>query len=135
KPGRRCRHNETYWANEAYFGFGMGAAHYIRGRREINTRDLQAYLRKTLSGESAVFQSEELDPRERARETMAVQLRRCDGIERSPFLAQTGYGLDEIAGHALANLIGQGFLEDDGKRVCLTRQGKFVADAVIERLL
>ena len=26
RPGRRCRHNETYWANEAYFGFGVGAA-------------------------------------------------------------------------------------------------------------
>ena len=24
-PGRRCRHNQVYWANEAYFGFGMGA--------------------------------------------------------------------------------------------------------------
>src|SRR5204863_1766822 len=22
RPGGRCRHNETYWANEAYFGFG-----------------------------------------------------------------------------------------------------------------
>ena len=26
RPGRRCRHNEVYWANEAYFGYGMGAA-------------------------------------------------------------------------------------------------------------
>ncbi len=25
RPGRRCRHNETYWANEAYFGFGVGS--------------------------------------------------------------------------------------------------------------
>jgi oxygen-independent coproporphyrinogen-3 oxidase len=24
RPGRRCRHNERYWANEAYFGFGVG---------------------------------------------------------------------------------------------------------------
>ena len=40
RPGRRCRHNQVYWANEAYFGFGMGAARYVRGRRELNTRDL-----------------------------------------------------------------------------------------------
>ena len=33
KPGRRCRHNQAYWANHAHFGFGMGAAHYVRGRR------------------------------------------------------------------------------------------------------
>jgi hypothetical protein len=32
-------------------------------------------------------------------------------------------------------LIDHGLLDDDGRRVCLTRQGKYVADAVIERLL
>ena len=66
RPGRRCRHNEVYWANEAYFGFGMGAARYIRGRRELNTRNLKTYIRRALSGEPATFQSEELPPEERA---------------------------------------------------------------------
>ena len=32
RPGRRCRHNQVYWANEAYFGFGMGAARYVHCR-------------------------------------------------------------------------------------------------------
>src|SRR5579885_3150829 len=36
RPGRRCRHNAAYWANWAYFGFGMGAARYVNGRRELN---------------------------------------------------------------------------------------------------
>jgi oxygen-independent coproporphyrinogen-3 oxidase len=135
RPGRRCRHNEVYWANEAYFGFGMGAARYVMGRRELNTRDLKTYIRRALSGESAAFQSEELNPPERARETMAVQLRRASGIERTAFARQTGYALDEIAGEQLRQLAEQGLLADDGERVCLTRPGKYVADAVIERLL
>jgi oxygen-independent coproporphyrinogen-3 oxidase len=135
RAGKRCRHNETYWANEAYFGFGVGAARYVRGRREINTRDLNAYIRKALAGESCTFQSEELEPFERAKETMAVQLRRCEGIERTAFRAQTGHDLDAVAGQRLAALVGQGVLDDNGRRVCLTRQGKYVADAVIERLL
>lgn len=135
RPGRRCRHNETYWANEAYFGFGMGAARYVLGRRELNTRDLHAYIRRTLSGEPATFQSEELEPVERARETMAVQLRRADGIDRAVFRAQTGFDLDSVAGEALVSLREQGLIEDDGRRVRLTRRGKYVADAVIERLL
>jgi oxygen-independent coproporphyrinogen-3 oxidase len=135
RPGRRCRHNETYWANEAYLGFGVGAARYVRGRREINTRDLATYIRKALAGEPCAFQSEELDPPERAKETMAVQLRRCDGIDRPAFRMQTGYDLDALAGPRLAALVGQGLLDDDGRRVCLTRQGKYVADGIIERLL
>src|SRR5262249_3269678 len=31
RPGSRCRHNETYWAGAAYFGFGPGAARYLGG--------------------------------------------------------------------------------------------------------
>ncbi len=134
-PGRRSRHNQVYWANEAYFGFGMGAARYVLGRRELNARDLDTYLRRALGGEPATFQSEELPPEERARETMAVQLRRADGIDRAAFRAQTGFDLDAVAGPALARHVELGLLDDDGQRVYLTRRGKYVADAVIERLL
>jgi oxygen-independent coproporphyrinogen-3 oxidase len=135
RPGRRSRHNQVYWANEAYFGFGMGAARYVLGRRELNTRDLHAYLCRTAAGESAVFQSEELAAEERARETMAVQLRRSEGIDRDRFREQTGSDLDAVAGPALARHVELGLLDDDGRRVCLTRRGKYVADGVIERLL
>jgi oxygen-independent coproporphyrinogen-3 oxidase len=135
RPGRRSRHNQTYWANEAYFGFGMGAARYVLGKRELNTRELQTYLRRTLSGETATFQSEELEPLERAKETMAVQLRRCEGIDRQGFREQTGYGLDAVAGPAIARHVELGLLRDDGRRVSLTRAGKYVADGVIAQLL
>ena len=134
-PGKRCRHNEVYWANEAYFGFGMGAARYVNGCREVNSRNLQGYIRRVLSGEPAAFQSEELPPEERARETMAVQLRRREGIDRIAFREQTGYDLDTLAGAAIGRHVEQGLLADDGRHVRLTRQGKYVADAVIERLL
>jgi oxygen-independent coproporphyrinogen-3 oxidase len=135
RPGRRSRHNRVYWANEAYFGFGMGAARYVLGRRELNTRDLRTYLRRITAGQSMVFQSEELAPPERARETMAVQLRRAEGIDRHRFRTQTGFDLDAVAGPAIARHVELGLLGDDGGRVCLTRRGKYVADAVIERLL
>jgi oxygen-independent coproporphyrinogen-3 oxidase len=135
RPGRRCRHNETYWANEAYFGFGMGAARYVLGRRELNTRDLNGYLRRALAGEPATFQSEELPPAERAQETMAIQLRRARGVERAGFREQTGLSLDEVAGPRLGEMVGQGLLRDDGDSVALTRRGKYLADRVIERLL
>ena len=135
RPGQRCRHNQVYWANEAYFGFGMGAARYVRGRRELNTRNLRTYLRRALAGEPAAFQSEALGPEDRARETVALQLRRSEGIHRPAFLEQTGFGLDLLAGPAVQRQVQLGMLADDGTRVRLTRQGKYVADAVIEELL
>jgi oxygen-independent coproporphyrinogen-3 oxidase len=134
RPGCRSRHNQVYWANEAYFGFGMGAARYVLGRRELNTRDLATYLERCRNGRSPTFQSEELPPEERARETMAVQLRRCEGIDRVRFQEQTGHALDELAGEAIARHQALGLLHDDGRRVWLTRQGKYLADSIITRL-
>jgi oxygen-independent coproporphyrinogen-3 oxidase len=135
RPGRRSRHNQVYWANEPHYGFGMGAARYIDGRRELNTRDLSAYIRKALAGEPTTFQSEQLAPEERARETMAVQLRRSDGICRTAFARLTGFDLDALAGPAIVRNVELGLLEDDGERVRLTRQGKYVADGVVTELL
>jgi oxygen-independent coproporphyrinogen-3 oxidase len=134
-PGRRCRHNQVYWANEAYFGFGMGAARYVNGRRELNSRDLHTYLKRALAGEPAAFQSEMLRPEESARETLALQLRRSEGIQRSRFQHQTGFDLDALAGPAITRHVDLGLLIDDGISIRLTRRGKFVADAVIRELL
>jgi oxygen-independent coproporphyrinogen-3 oxidase len=135
RPGRRCRHNQVYWTNEAYYGFGLGAARYVGGVREVNTRDLTGYIRGARAGEPVTRQSEKLDDDERARETMAVQLRRAEGIDREAFRRQTGRELDAVAGGRLGWLVESGFLRDDGRAVALTRRGKEVADAVIERLL
>jgi oxygen-independent coproporphyrinogen-3 oxidase len=135
RPGQRCRHNQVYWANEAYFGFGLGAARYLEGRREVNTRSIDQYLRRSLAGEPTAFQSEILTPEERAKETMALQLRRAEGIHRHAFREQTGFNLDGLSGSALTRNINRGFLDDDRVSVRLTRQGKCVADAIIRDLL
>ncbi len=135
RPGRRCRHNERYWANEAYHGFGVGAARYVGGSREMNVRNTTDYIRKVLSGESPTFQSERLEGRERAVETAVIQLRRTDGVGRARFREQTGVDFDPLFGERLAMLISQGLLADTGSSVRLTRRGKFVADGVIENLM
>lgn len=145
KRGQRCRHNERYWANEAYHGFGTGAARYVHGVRELNVRDTQLYVKKVLTGESPVFQKEQLGPRDRAFETIGTQLRRADGIDRWRFQEQTGFHLEELFpdriaavppdGRFLRHLVDAGLLEDDGISIRLTRRGKCVADCVIEELM
>jgi oxygen-independent coproporphyrinogen-3 oxidase len=135
RPDRRCRHNAVYWANHAYYGFGVGAARYVGGKRELNVRGLKDYLKRVLAGESPTFQSEELGQEERARETAVIQLRRGDGIFRNDFQIQTGYDLDVLMGQKIARHAEAGLLEDSGDQVRLTRQGKCVADALVADLL
>lgn len=135
RPGRRSVHNQRYWANEAYYGFGVGAARYVNGSRELNVRDTKLYLQRVLAGESPTFQTERLGPRDRAFETVATQLRRTDGIVRERFAEQTGVELDALLGDRLGGLIGGGLLSDNGMSVRLTRQGLCVADGVIADLM
>jgi oxygen-independent coproporphyrinogen-3 oxidase len=135
RPGRRCRHNETYWANEAYFGFGVGAARYIEGRRELNKRNTADYVNTVLAGRSPAFQSERLPPEESARETAAVQLRRTAGIVRDQFREQTGFSLDDLTSGRPTTYVSEGLLDDDGTAVRLTRRGRCLADALVVKLV
>src|SRR5262245_27602516 len=135
QSGGRCRHNEVYWANEAFLGFGVGAAGYVRGARTLNVRSTQDYIRRVLAGESPVFQSETLPPEARARETLTVNLRRAEGVVRKLFHEQTGFGIDELAGPALARHVAAELMTDDGASVRLTRAGRCVADSIVTDLL
>lgn len=42
--GFESKHNTSYWNNEEYYGFGLGASGYIDGFRYENTRNLNKYL-------------------------------------------------------------------------------------------
>jgi oxygen-independent coproporphyrinogen-3 oxidase len=135
RAGRRCRHNETYWANDAYFGFGPGAARYVLGRRELNRRNTADYVRRVLGGESPAFQAEELPPDEAARETAAVQLRRTAGVDRVRFRERTGLDFDALTRGRAGGYAAEGLLADDGASVRLTRRGLCVADALVTKLV
>lgn len=132
RPGHECRHNLVYWANDAYHGFGLGAARYVGGTRSVNTRDLMAYLRRIERGEPATGPSETLDPESRARETAVLMLRRTQiGLDRDDFRERTGFAIDDLAGDAIERYTRRGLLGDDGRALRLTPEGIFVADSVL----
>jgi oxygen-independent coproporphyrinogen-3 oxidase len=130
-----CRHNLVYWANHAYWGFGSGAASYVDGVRSLNTRELGAYIQRGKIGVSAVTQSEKLEPLERAKETIVVQLRRTCGVNRQEFMDQTGFSLDELSGKTIDRMVNLGMVVDDGNTVRLSRNGLPVADGVLAQFL
>ena len=43
RPGYTCRHNQVYWRNDPYYGFGMGATSYVHGQRVSRPRTREAY--------------------------------------------------------------------------------------------
>ncbi len=135
RPGHRCRHNEVYWAGQAYFAAGPGAARYVNGRREINHRSTTTYLRRVLAGRSPVAEWEELPPEDRAREALVLGLRRLEGVDRREFAARTGFEAGELAPREIRQFLDRGlFIEEEG-RLRLTREGLYVSDSLWPRIL
>jgi oxygen-independent coproporphyrinogen-3 oxidase len=129
KLGRRCRHNETYWAARGYYAAGPGAARYVDGTRETNHRSTTTWLARIRAGESPVAESETLGPEDRAREALVLGLRRLpEGIAGAAFATEFGYDSATLGGSELVKLLDAKLLEQVDDRLRLTREGLLISD-------
>lgn len=135
RPGLACRHNLLYWSGGEYLGCGPSAHSHWQGARWANVRDLAAYQAALAGGRLPRTGWEELAPRDRARETLVMSLRRAEGIDETAFAKQTGFALTDLAGPALADLLQQGLLEREQGCVRLSDKALFISDAVLAELL
>jgi putative oxygen-independent coproporphyrinogen III oxidase len=135
RPGHQCRHNEVYWTGGSYFAAGPGASRHIAGRRETNHKSTTTYIRRVLTGQCPVAESEELSPEDRARERLVFGLRRLAGINLADFARETGFAASDLDGATLASFIEQGLLERTATQLRLTRRGLLVSDALWPGLL
>lgn len=60
KNGKESIHNNCYWLNHEYYGFGLGASSYIKNRRISNTRSITKYLKNEYLGEVEVLTKEDV---------------------------------------------------------------------------
>ncbi len=121
KPGAECRHNDLYWTQGDYVGFGCAAHSHRRGRRWWNVRTPERYLQLVEAGQPAEGGFEELDDDARRIEALQLQVRRRGGLPKG--------ALDEADRIELADL-----LSVEGDRLVLTRSGRLLANEVALRL-
>lgn len=80
RPGRRSRHNLSYWRNEETVGLGLSAASYRHGRRTRNFRQFASYDAAVDAGRLPVEETVELGAPEREREEVLLALRLREGV-------------------------------------------------------
>ena len=129
-PGRRCRHNETYWDCRPWEAFGPGAARFLPNTRTTNHRSPFTWMTRLLEGLDPAADHDRMTPEEAARERIVVGLRRRDGIARSDFRRAAGIDFDDLAGVAVREWVAAGLAVDDGERVRLSRGGLLVSDSL-----
>ncbi|MCF0112494.1 MAG: radical SAM family heme chaperone HemW, partial [Bacilli bacterium] len=128
RNGRRCRHNLTYWKNEKYYGFGLGAASYLGNERRKNTFNLTAYLAgKTIVERETVSEKDELEY------FLLCNLRLAEGFEPDVFAQKFGLPFEEKCPTA-AELFQLGLLINEGNRVRASDYGLLTLDSILVKL-
>ncbi len=123
-PGHESRHNQLYWDQGDYLGFGCAAHSHAAGRRWWNLRTPERYIAAIAMGASAEASSETLDVDTRRVEGLQLALRTRDGVPRDAFTADTLDVLDSlVVPHPV-----------DAERVVLNRAGRLLANEISMRL-
>jgi oxygen-independent coproporphyrinogen-3 oxidase len=134
KPGYESRHNMTYWRNEPYYGIGAGAHGYVRGRRHMNIKGVQPYIKAAFE-RLPVQEQFTVDEREAMEDFMMVGLRMLRGVRDEDFIAQFGVKIEEVFGAQVADLCGRGLLERTAEGWKLSAQGLIYGNEVFGAFL
>lgn len=122
RPGHACRHNQLYWTQGEYQGFGCAAHSHRGGRRWWNVRTPERFVAAVRSGRSAEAGAEALADDERRLEALQLALRTSDGV---PEAALPPAGEDSLPA---------GLVDRRGGRAVLSRSGRLLANEVALRL-
>ncbi len=133
RPGRRSRHNLTYWRAAEYLAAGPGACGFIGATRYGNTKPVARYCATLEAGTLPIDTSESLTPRQRLAEQLILGLRTHDGIPRS--LLEERLGADHDLRQRITTWREAGLLADRGDAIALTESGFLVSDTLFIELL
>lgn len=118
--GFECRHNLTYWQNQPFYGFGMGAASYLAHRRLTRPKNRQDYfawvanLKK--NPEAILYQSPALDRGDQLFETLMVGLRLASGLSLTKLAEQFGEFIIAPICDGLRPQVHKGWVVIEGKK-------------------
>jgi oxygen-independent coproporphyrinogen III oxidase len=128
-PGKRSRHNSSYWSGEKYLGLGP-SAHSFNGRsRQWNVANNALYI-KSLKAEKVPFEQEFLTDTQRFNEYVMTSLRTMEGTD--VIYVREKFGV-EAAAELIKNslkYIEKQLLKNERDRLILTEGGKLFADGI-----
>lgn len=128
-PGKRARHNSSYWSGAPYLGLGPSAHGFDGRQRRWNRKAYVDWLAAVGRGEDPVAGSERIGPAERVAEAVYLGLRTSDGLSISQSELKTvtawvdaGWGAlvpDAVSGGVRLRLSPAGWLRLDSLAAAL----------------
>jgi oxygen-independent coproporphyrinogen-3 oxidase len=132
-PGKRSKHNSNYWSGKHYLGLGPSAHSFNGLSRQWNISNNALYI-QSLSRGNIPFELENLTLTQQLNEYIMTALRTIEGIQANKINAIAGKLIfDEILLDAIP-YIKEGLINLQKDRICLSPNGKFMADGIAASL-
>lgn len=132
-PGKRSKHNSNYWSGKHYLGLGPSAHSFNGLSRQWNISNNALYI-QSLSRGNIPFELENLTLTQQLNEYIMTALRTIEGIQANKINAIAGKLIfDEILLDAIP-YIKEGLINLQKDRICLSPNGKFMADGIAANL-
>ena len=135
KPGKRSKHNSSYWKGMPYYGFGP-SAHGFNGKniRKWNISDNNLYIQRILKNEIC-FEIETLTETQLINEFIMTSIRTAEGFTIQELRYKFG---DEVAKQIEVKItdlkVTNYFQENDDNQIVLSPLGKLYADGITAEL-
>ena len=128
KNGYESKHNLTYWNNEEYYGFGLGASGYIGNIRYTNTKNLSKYLNKNYDR-----QEEMLTKDDKIKYEFILGFRKKKGINKEEFYNKYNIDISKLDG--VVNLLNKKYLIEDNENIYIDDKYIYVSNDILLNFL
>jgi oxygen-independent coproporphyrinogen-3 oxidase len=129
KPGRRSKHNTSYWEQKPYLGIGPSAHSYDGTSRQFNVANNSLYIKSIREGRIP-FEKESLGRETLINEFIMTSLRTSGGLDLEKLKELHGFDLLAAHGSYVDTLVRLGKVGIAGNIMKLSNQGKLLADKI-----
>jgi oxygen-independent coproporphyrinogen-3 oxidase len=129
KPGKRSKHNSSYWQGKKYYGFGPAAHSYDGIKRKWNVSNNALYI-QSLKKNSIPSEEETLTSTQSINEYIMTSLRTLEGLDLEKINSLFGTNHVNQLLNASKIYIQSEKIIQQNNRLILTKQGKLFADGI-----
>lgn len=124
KKGFESKHNLTYWNNERYYGFGLGASGYIDDIRYTNTKSLQSYIKGNYR-----LEEDPLTEKETIENAFMLGFRKIEGISILEFKER--YHMNVLKNDVVNQLLKQGKLVRQEDTIYIDEKYLYISNTIL----
>lgn len=135
-PGKRSRHNTSYWSGKSYLGIGPSAHSFDGNSRQWNISNNNNYIR-SIEEDVVPFEKEMLTPVQQLNEYIMTSLRTIEGLDLEKtehFKLNEALSVRNILSYKSLKFIQRNLMVRENESLLLTNEGRLLADGIAAEL-